>query len=349
MGGAGGSTSDAGRIDTVAGGADAGMGNTLLGMVAAQMAPGSWRLFQTSGLTRDLLYIDANGKDGSTAHTDWSDELSWDPRSKTVYYIGAGHLRAYGFLQYKAESNQWIRQDKGLPPCMYLGNYEGCFNHGYDNAALDVASGTLYFNSHRRLFAYDTTRATWTESRLPDSVPAGYASASEFFPGLGLAIVLGGAIVTVDPQTKVVTPIATGLPMGPYSNVTAYSDVHRTLFFGGGNGSRKLHAMDKDRRVTALPDAPDIVHVGMTTLTTDPVSGDLLFLSTLMQLHSYDPTTRTWRLLGDAPFMNFAAPRSEVMNGQVNHHVLAAPIATSGVTMFVLPSDRYEVYLYKHR
>src|SRR3712207_4536558 len=87
---------------------------------------------QATKLSREFVYTDATGADGSTANTDWSDYLSWDPPTQRVLYAGAGHLRPYKFMVYSAGDNTW-RAPGNLAPCMLLSGYSGCFNHGYHN------------------------------------------------------------------------------------------------------------------------------------------------------------------------------------------------------------------------
>lgn len=307
--------------------------------LAASMSSGEWAALSTEGLDEDLLYIDALGDFGSTAHTDWSDELSWDPCTQQLLYIGAGHLRPYGFVRFDAPNNTWFRTDDGLPDCMYVGGYEGCFTHGYDNAALDVDAGRLWFNAQSRLFSFDVATQSWEEhASWPAELPVGYGSATELFVSTNeLVSVLGGSVGVFDMTTGTGTRVVDGLAMGPYHNSAVYSPLHDLLLFGGGNDSSAFFAMDAAHQITPLPDTPRPLHIAYTTLTFDPTGGDVLLLGSDGSMHAFDPSSGVWSPAPPPPFE---------LSGE--QHALAAPLHDHGVVLFMRPQGAYDVHLYKH-
>ncbi len=309
---------------------------TVLGLLALDLAPGAWAEVIAPGLDRELLYIDANGLDGSTAHTDWSDELHWDRDSQTVYFIGAGHLRSFGFIQYQGATNSWCRHDEGLPSCMYETGYSGCFTHSYDQQAYDPVSRRLYLGAGLWLGEYDIATRAWSERSFPSGTPTGYGAIVEHYPPTGeLFVYIGGTGVlnTVGGANR---PVVANLATGPYHNVGVYTAPADLMIFGGGNGSSSLVALRADGSIDDIPDAPAEVHVAYSTLTVDPNTGEVLFLTATGAFHAYNPTTREWRRLPDTPFASYAA------------HALATPIADHGVVFFMLPQDDYRAFIYRH-
>jgi hypothetical protein len=314
-----------------------------LSELAASLAPGEWRELPTTNLDADYLGTNATGERGAHAATDWSDYLVWDAPTQQVLYTGAGHLEPYKFMVYGAADNTW-HAPTNLAPCMLLGGYDGCFNHGYHNGTLDVARRRFYFQALGTLLIYDLVADHWEERQLPDNVLQVRGSATVYAPVLDRLVLAGaGSVGVYDPASGRYEEIASGLQMGEYHNTGTYSARHDLFVFGGGNDSPALYAMDREQKIRRLPDAPTVVHVAITTLTTDPITGDVLLLSGGV-LYALNLSTSQWREVGRAP----GPVHSALLTADTDHHALATPLSDHGVVMFLVPQDPYGVYLYRH-
>lgn len=312
------------------------------------MAPGEWRELGSPGWTRDLLYTDCNGNGGSTAHTDWSDELFWDARTQTARFLGAGHLRAFGFVFFSASNDSWCRDDVSLHPCLRETGYSRCFTHAYDHQLFDVARGRLMMlTAGSEAVDYDVATRAWEIRPLPSGTPGAsggygrvfehFVSRDQYFVGLGPT----GVIFSRDAGQATSLPAMPGV--GPYHNVGVYLPQSRLLLYGGGNNSKRLYSINETLTVTQVPDVvfpdggTDQLHTAYTTLTADPVTGDALLLSQQGSFHAWDPSTRQWSRLPDPPW-----------RGRSGYdHALATPVDDHGVVLFVFPQGVYRTWLYK--
>ena len=83
------------------------------------------------------------------------------------------------------------------------------------------------------------------------------------------------------------TTVRSGLTMGGLHILADYNPVHKVVAFGGGNGSRDLYKLDAQGNVTTLNPAPIVYNTHGSLMTTDPVSGDILFISN-DSVYAYD-------------------------------------------------------------
>ncbi|MBL8955924.1 MAG: hypothetical protein JNK82_34435 [Myxococcaceae bacterium] len=316
--------------------------------MAAQMAAGEWRELPSPGWNYNLLYTDCNGATGSTAHTDWSDELFWNARTQSVMFIGAGHLRSFGFVFFTDAVGSWCRNDVEVDSCMRETGYSACFTHAYDHQAFDPGRGRLMMlNAGLGVYEYDVAARSWSNRTLPSGVPGaqgGYGRSFEYFASRDqLFVGLGSTGVMVGRFGGPVTSLAAMPGVGPYHNTGVYLPHHRAVLYGGGNDSKKLYVIDEQLMVRSVPDVTfpagvsDVIHVAETTLTYDPIYGDGLLLSKEGTFHAYDYATNAWRRLADPPW-----------RGQPGYsHALAAPIDDHQVVLFAFPQSAYKVWLYK--
>ena len=95
----------------------------------------------------------------------------------------------------------------------------------------------------------------------------------------------------------------------------------------------RLSAPTAEGKVTQLKDAPCIIRISSTVTAIDPVSGDLLVLSSedKGKFHALDVKKNAWRQLPDAPISEGAS----------------VPIEAHGVIMY-FANRPTKVYLYKH-
>jgi hypothetical protein len=105
------------------------------------------------------------------------------------------------------------------------------------------------------------------------------------------------------------------------------------VIFGAGNGSRVLHRLDASGAITPLPEAPFVIRISSTTVTVDPVRGDVLVINGEKKnnFHALDLKKNEWRQLPDSPINDGAA----------------AMIPQLGVNLF-FTNRPARVFLYKH-
>ena len=211
------------------------------------------------------------------------------------------------------------------------------------------------------MYRYELDSGNWTQ--LTDNALLGYAQccgAIEYFPELdGIVWVQAGEFATSQGAsggvflyteesgswTRIGEP--TGYPMGTYQNFAEYLPAHGVVLFGGGNdaGSRKLYKLDGESTITPLADAPIDIGVHQTVHTADPVSGELLVLTSDERFFTYDVTTDSWMEL-ESPTVPVWTPSYQ----NSIHGVVAAPIDSYGVIAYTSCdiSDCHFV-LYRHK
>jgi hypothetical protein len=227
-------------------------------------------------------------------------------------------------------------------------------SHGYDHSALDPWTGNFYhrpFNS-REVFRYNTITRTWTAlPPIPDDVwdtvsccvGMDYYSAVD---GVVLASAASHGAIVWDERDQDWKALTGPLAMGAYHNFAEVNPNRHTLVFGGGNapGSRSLYWLDADGFAAPLRDAPfDLGIQWGAVFTSDPVSGAYLVLARSGELWSYDVSFETWRLLFET------TPVTTTSYDNPIHGVVATPISSYGVTLFVTcEREDCRVTLYKH-
>ena len=315
--------------------------------LANSMKAGDWRTLATTGIAAAL-----GGTGGSMGNIlPYSDDCVWDPSSRKLYFIGSDHQHATGyprFVVYSESTNTWTTLAR---PSWFPSLTETAM-HGYDHSALNPETGVLYHSpfikggGSRRLYSYDTRTSAW----LP-LIMSPYASACcvgiEYFPEYhGLIFVDNGgarAIYGYKTADKTWSALKTGVSLGDYHQVAEYNPVHKVMIGGGGNGSSALYKIDSLGNVTTMKNAPVTYGINQTVLTVDPAGGDYLMFTNSGQFYAYDVLTDTWALQsGTVPIYTYGGGSSVVC-------VVAAPVSTYGVTMFVScnSSSNCWVSLYK--
>jgi hypothetical protein len=124
--------------------------------------------------------------------------------------------------------------------------------------------------------------------------------------------------------------------MGGLHILADYNPVHKVVAFGGGNGSRDLYKLDAQGNVTTLNPAPIVYNTHGSLMTTDPVTGDILFISN-DSVYAYDIPSQTSR----AAARSFIGTYSDVGSTAV------IPVSTYGVIVFI-SDGTFPVLVYKH-
>ncbi|MBL8026249.1 MAG: T9SS type A sorting domain-containing protein [Fibrobacteres bacterium] len=305
---------------------------------AAVTKPGEWKELSIPSWNRDMDYLDVNGAFGSTAATDWSDNLVWVPSKKQIIYLGAGHLRAHKFIRYR-ESDNTFYGDPNIPACFKVGGY-GCFTHGYDHQSFDPVANIYYYKSGNGLYTLDLNTETWSSTGV--SMPGSWGTGTEFFEHVRYLVAYnGGGISVRHADSTVWHTISSTIAAGPYHNKAIYSVKHKKVYFGGGNNSGAFYSMDTLFNITRLADVPyGSIHVAYSCLTSDPVTGTPLLQTDLLNpghgFYSYDTSANGW--FPEAP-LPFPAGTGRL---------LATPLPEHGVTFFMSPSyGGFRTFLYR--
>jgi len=308
-----------------------GQNGTELGRIAAQMKPGEWRELKTKGYGKELL---TSGRSGIIAY---SESAAWDAKSKSLHFIGQGHLSPPPkYISYWANTNEW----KSEPCPKWLAKLK--WFHSYDNNSCDSVNGRFFHrpSADRVFWQYDIGKKEWSQlPDLPSDAPAGHGTATAFFPELGakgsLFTFHAGKGHRFDMAKRNWQPIPGDFSKAPlYHNIAEYNPRHKTVIFGGGNGSKQLFVIDREGKIAAIKETPCNIRVSSSHLMVCPASGELLLLNYTKEEKGFwaiDLTAEKadWRKLADAP----------VWGGAVS------TISTYGVIMHL---NYQRVMIYKH-
>ncbi|HYR83881.1 MAG TPA: LamG-like jellyroll fold domain-containing protein [Terriglobia bacterium] len=321
---------------------------TALGTLAASMPQGSWAELATNNMAATL--DNTGGSSGMTLP--YSDDAVWDPVSKQLFFVGGDHnpIPCYPrFVSYTDSTNSWqILPQPSWFPCQYP-------MHGYHHTAIDPANGKLYHRPFNNpvVRKYDIASQTWTDlPAIPSSVINNLSCCTgvTWFPERNALIYASfesganGVVAEYSESTGQWHRIAGSLPMGPYHNIALYNPLYQVVLFGGGNGDSHLYKLDSAGHVTTLQSAPIPIGIGQSVVTVDPVSGKYLIAGNSNDFYVYDVVADIWqRQSGAAPIFGLPAYTPPV------HGIVAAPLSTYGVTMFVrCYVSNCHTYLYKH-
>ena len=331
---------------------------TVLGQLAASMAPGTWAELPTLDLNAGIL------EDVGGHHIlQYTDDAVWDPVGERVLFLGQGHASNWDndptttarFIAYGAGTNRWTVMLPVIP--------SENVGHGYDHSALDAARGEFFHRPFNSLTVYRYRLATGEWDALP-AIPQParqVAGALEYFPEPdGLLFVDGdwgvwfwrratNAWELLANTNGTIDPELPSLPMAPYHNLAQHSPVHHRIVFGGGNDSNDLYLIAPDLSIVTQSPAPHDVGVAWgSVFTLDPVSGDYLVFTADENVWQYDPVAApggVWTpVVGPRPPFLDIGPDEPSIFGCV-----ATPVPTYGVTLFLkYDGSDSKVFLYKH-
>ena len=334
---------------------------TELGDLATSMAVGTWTKLNTNGFTKNYLLY----PNGPNTHptTNFLGEVSWDPVTKKVFFLGAGHFNYSQLHVYSESTNTWTRGQEPPGAPIQLG-------HGYSHNALSVGDrvlGFLHSNPNKLTFyQYNIGANTWTK-HSSTSNDGGIAHAMTYFPDRSKWYVADGTFgrileydhISDSWGTVEIEPDCFGTESGGYYHqFGSYNAARKEIVFGGGNvysGNNKFSKswckMDKDGDITLMPEAPHTLRIPEGTTSTkgalvsiDPASGDLLVLTQIGTFFAFNFSTNEWTAIQDqATRPNvFKQTSNNVTNGFV------VPISTYGVTMYADHNNNPTLWLYKH-
>ena len=313
---------------------------TQLADTAAAMAPGTWVELNTIGLTGSFLADPANN-----GHhiLQYSDKAVWDSVNKTFVYAGSGHLGLGKTIIYTPATNTWSQA--AVTSC-------DDFPHNYQRITFNAGTGLVYKNDGSVNCTYSSATDTWGSIA---GIPFGNQSFSaglEYFPERNRLYWTDAEYSSTNFQriAEFQFPngpwnlLWSGLNGGSNHMVAMYSPVYKVLMMGGGEGSTALHRINQDGTKTEMT-APFSIGVIDTVFTLDPMSGNYLVLRSNHTFYEFNPTgSGTWtQLTGAKTPPNFWDTPTTADN------IIAAPITTYGVTMFVAYHSGSPVaWLYKN-
>jgi len=304
---------------------------TALGNTAAAMKPGEWKKFETKNFTPALL------KSGGKSILPYIDSGAWDASTESLHLIGQCHLTPPPkHISYRAKTNEWIAEK--CPD--WLAKLK--WFHGYENTAADPVNGLVFHHPSASTVIWQKEMKTgnWTLlPKVPGGTSRGHGTAIAFFPDLGtkgsIIRFYSGKGQRFDMATQKWSKIAGDFSKAKsYHNVAEYNPKHKTMLFGGGNGSGQLYSLDKTGKVTALKPAPCHIGSSQSHLAVCPNSGEVLVLhhkktSGFHALDISDPKAE-WKKLPDPPIRKGAV-------GTISNYGVIMHFSFGGV------------YLYKHK
>jgi len=347
-------------------------GSTELGKLAAAMAPGTWA--QLSVKDQDAT-LGVGPHSGSMIH--YCNTMPWNAFDHVIEILGEDH--AYGherYARYDEITNAFVlvADDVG---------FGSSTQHGYDHNTLNPHNGDLY----QRFIGQDAVGAdlpihgkrksvgSGTFVDIPDvagnfytQIAIGATYWSGAFAGAGaqgaLLVFNSGSAngAASDGQIAMFDPLAnkwffnkTGMAPfygtgSTYHSVAEYSAKKNVAVYGGGNAARsKLWRLASDGSVTAMPDAPAQLAIGIQggLLVEEPVTGNFLLLSD-GQLWELDPSGAgawTQQTGGRQPPANVGIPGPNVIDG-----MFATAIPEYGVVVFVKQTSQTggTFFVYRH-
>ena len=318
-------------------------GATVLGDLAASMQPGTWADLNTNNISQAFGFT----IDGASHNIlPFSDDMVWDPVHHLAYFMGGDHIYDNAsdwprWVQYTENTNSWQ-----ILPRPYW--FSPGTMHAYGHSALNPANGDFY---HKRSgmnpdFFFKYTYATGTWSVLPTFPDfLGVAGAWEYFPELGGPVWTGRSVAYLFREsTGQWVKLANNLVFGDYSSFAKYNPVYHVMVFGGGaNNQRKIYKLDSSGNITPLRDSPVDLYMANLVFTVDPVGGDYLVFTDDMVFRTYNVITDTWQN------QTSSVPIWSTKYGGPAGHVVATPVGTYGVTMFVTCDyDTCQARLHKH-
>jgi len=276
---------------------------SVLSDTAASMSPGEWKLLDAPIPKGYFITESTTSQPPASQSLAQIDTGYWDPPSKRVYFIGAGHGMIPLFAQYDEATNSWLS-----------GSLEGFggHTHGYDHNALDIVNRKLFrakYNSTRS-FIYDLDTQAWSENFNP-TLPKylGIINAFEYFPEVNGLLLLDYRQEKVRMLKHGSTQWETILEntgINGYQSMMEYNPVHHIMYLGGGYNDgtgaytlKNLFVLDKDFNLKEVASSPRGFVLSYSndkgsTNTVDPVTGNLLIFANDGNLYEYHYDKNVW-------------------------------------------------------
>lgn len=342
---------------------------SVLGDLARNMPVGSWATLNTDGDGSGCCTTVFDSGGGRTIF-EWTSKFVWDPVTRKAFYRGAGHLGQEKLISYDEATNTWsVLQN--------IGPASGLFHHSYETNAINPTAREMYF----RPYSQYPSGMAWVKYNLDSgaggaftAMPANnlvqYAEccvALEYFPERNSVVWVNGqefsppagGVYEFNIGTQTWSTVGQATQIGQYDVFATYNRIHKLILFGGGEPGcsascgtnatgTELWTMSQTGVLTRKNNAPFRLGIAGggapgTVQTVDPVSGNHLFLVSDGTFRSYNPITDTWTTISSgftAPPYSNQTPRT--------FDVIAAPISTHGVVMFLTSEGGNKVTLFKY-
>jgi hypothetical protein len=313
----------------------------LLGDLSTSMKPGEWKELSTTGFNQSLLWA------GSDGIFNYSDDISWDPASEKLLYVGGGHATTNKFITYNSKTNAWRHEPD--PPFISL------VGHGYDHNGIDQNRGWFYhhpMSGRLIVYRYEIQNNTWrVGASIPDFIctweSMSCCKGFGFYPDYdrGGIVIANGKVNRIYwfGTTSGKWKILGSKSMNGIHSIAKYNPVHKIMVFGGGNDNNRLYKLDSTGTLSDFPPAP-ISEIGIqrTAVTCDPVTGEVLVLTDNGSFYALDPGTNEWKKQSSAGVAVF-----QHGGANINFTVCGA-INTYGVTVWCkYASSTGKVFLHK--
>ena len=339
---------------------------TRIGKLAAAMQPGTFALLNqagdASGYSGDLVDGVVKGN-GVGSIFGYAHRAAYDPVSDTVYFVGQAHDGATEMVYYRVATNTWTNAP--VPHEYWRG-------HAQDTNTINSTARELYVGAHvqstnMRRFNLQTRRWSWMAQPATAGVPNGDPTA-EYFPERDELLYVGGKTMAAWRRATDTWKRVAALPaLGQRAPIARYSPIHKCVLIMGGadthvRPARHSHAVykyDAKGTVTRLKDGPAsiTVYINQLVAAADPVSGDFVFITAVLnkdlndytgkvELWKHDISTDTWTQLDSKIVPDTSAWWTRKGSPFA---VVVTPISKHGVIMFMSAAGRRsKVYLYKH-
>jgi len=298
--------------------------------------------------------LDVSGCMPSDYITQYSDKAGWDPINQRILYLGQTHGECYAgrFVSYDVGTNSWAELPWPSYICQSGTQSSPCFDHAYDNNAVDPATGDFYYRNYNSLTFLHFHNGSWTKLSQPATQNFQCCSALEFFPEMNRLLFLDGdwGLWAYNPSNGSWAALANtnganavaGLPNLPMSSTAVfahYDPVLKIVLFGGGT---HLYKLNSSGVITTLKTPPAALGPTNAVVASDPVGGKFIVLAG-SAMYQYDASTDTWTQL--------AISVPTVLSGLdgVGDGLVSADIPLYGVIMYIkYDNASSKVYLYKH-
>jgi hypothetical protein len=283
----------------------------------------------------------------------WGSSAVWDPVRKEFRFVGKRHsVYPYRFLVYSEATNGWS-SDRALHPDLASAQN----GHAYDHNTVDPVTGTHYFRRYNSRNIY-----VWAGSWSVLTLPADYVEIAASISWVGSLAEAGksdSGLVYSD-NSNLLRFNGTGWaglgtsPMTSYHTVSEFNSASNTLLIGGGNGSSAMWKLNAATKAIA-PIATPPFNLGSSSsqgvLVSDPTTDQLIgYQKGVGAWVQYDVSTDRWTPLTQSSGSGSTPQEGTPNLSSAQGSVVAAPISTLGVVMFVqyLGSGNAGVWLYKH-
>jgi hypothetical protein len=302
---------------------------TALATAAASLSAGQSVSFGTIATN-----VHTYGSEGAN-FVQWGHSMVYDPTRRQVSFIGKRDAsNPYHWLVYDEATNAWTNTRAVWSTSSYLG-------HGYDQNAIDPATGTHYFRSYgdNAIHVWNGSWSTLTSIPYSTEIIGGLT----WFPGVGLIYNDGKGVRRYSGGAWSSLASYSG---DTYTDFSEYNSTANAMIFSA-NGS--YYKMTSDLTISSIATPPFTISVSKTAglAVSDPRSGNIIAYnrSSPYEWARYNFASNTWSSIPSGyPSIPTAADQF------VNACSIPLESGQYGVMMFIKAADGQTgtVYLYRY-